>query len=141
MRSYVLDANALLVMLIDRPGAHRITRLLEQAKRQGLRLFMSAVNWGEVVYSLWRLRGEVEAKRLIRKVEQLPVTVMPVDRERAERAGELKVVHGLGYADSFAASLAMELRATLVTADPDFRKVGSRLKVEFLPRHEAGGKS
>jgi len=141
LRSYVLDANALLVMLIDRPGAHRITRLLEQAKRQGLRLFMSAVNWGEVVYSLWRLRGEVEAKRLIRKVEQLPVTVMPVDRERAERAGELKVVHGLGYADSFAASLAMELRATLVTADPDFRKVGSRLKVEFLPRHEAGGKS
>ena len=82
------------------------------------------------------MRGEVEAKRLIRKVEQLPVTVVPVDRERAALAGELKVVHGLGYADSFAASLALELRATLVTADSDFRKVGNKLKVEFLPRHE-----
>jgi predicted nucleic acid-binding protein len=141
LRSYVLDANALLVMLIDRPGAHRITRLLEQAKRQGLRLYMSAVNWGEVVYSLWRLRGAVEAKRLIRRVEQLPVTVVPVDRERAALAGELKVVHGLGYADSFAASLALEFRATLVTADPDFRKVGNKLKVEFLPRHETSNES
>jgi len=137
VKKYVLDANALLVLLIDRPGAHRMTRLLEQAKRQGLRVFLSAVNWGEVFYALWRVRGEVEARRLIRRVEELPVTVVPVDRERATLAGELKMVHGLGYADSFAASLALELRATLITADPDFRKVGSKLKVEFLPRHQA----
>jgi uncharacterized protein len=140
LRSYVLDANALLVLLVDQPGARRVARLLEQAKRQGLRVFMSAVNWGEVVYSLWRLRGEVEAKRLIRRVEELPVTVVPVDRERAALAGELKVVHGLGYADSFAASLAQELRATLITADPDFGKIGNKLKVEFLPRHEASNR-
>ena len=141
MKKYVLDANALLVLLIDRPGAHRMTRLLEQAKRQGLRLFLSAVNWGEVFYSLWRVRGEAEARRLILRIEELPVTVIPVDRERATLAGELKMVHGLGYADSFAASLALELRATLITADPDFRRVGNKLKIEFLPRHEAGGKS
>jgi predicted nucleic acid-binding protein len=141
VKSYVLDANALLVLLTDRPGASRVARLLEQAKRQGLRVFMSAVNWGEVVYSLWRVRGEVEAKRLIRRVEELSVTVVPVDRERATIAGELKAVHGLGYADSFAASLAQELRATLITADQDFRKVGNKLKVEFLPRHEAAGRS
>ncbi|HWY09420.1 MAG TPA: type II toxin-antitoxin system VapC family toxin [Candidatus Acidoferrales bacterium] len=137
MKKYVLDANALLILLDDRPGASRVARTLEQAKRQGLRVFLSAVNWGEVFYTLWRVRGEVEARRLIRRVEELPVTVVPVDRERATLAGELKMVHGLGYADSFAASLALELRATLITADPDFRKVGSRLKVEFLPRHEA----
>jgi len=141
VKKYVLDANALLVLLIDRPGAHRMTRLLEQAKRQGLRLFLSAVNWGEVFYSLWRVRGEAEARRLILRIEELPVTVIPVDRERATLAGELKMVHGLGYADSFAASLALELRATLITADPDFRRVGNKLKIEFLPRHEAGGKS
>jgi predicted nucleic acid-binding protein len=99
------------------------------------------VNWGEVFYALWRVRVEVEARRLMRRVEELPVTVVPVDRERATLAGELKMAHGLGYADSFAASLALELRATLITADPDFRKVGSKLKVEFLPRHEGSGRS
>jgi len=140
LKRYVLDANALLVLLNDRPGASRVARMLEQAKRQGLRVFISAVNWGEVVYSLWKSRGEAEAKGLIRKIEELPVTVVPVDRERAALAGELKVVHALGYADSFAASLALELRATLITADPDFRKVGSKLKVEFLPRHEGSGR-
>ena len=104
-------------------------------------MFLSAVNWGEVFYSLWRVRGEVEARRLIRRIEELPVTVVPVDRERATLAGELKMVHGLGYADSFAASLALELRATLITADLEFRRVGNKLSVEFLPRHEGSGRS
>lgn len=135
MRSYVLDANALLIFLIDRPGANRIGRLLGEAKRQSLHVSMSAVNWGEVVYSLWKVRRETEAGNLVRKIAELPVTVIPADQERASRAAELKIVHGLGYADSFAASLAMELAATLVTADPDFKKVGKKLKVEFLPRH------
>ena len=141
MKKYVLDANALLVLLVDRPGAHRVARLLEQAKRQGSRVFLSAVNWGEIFYSLWRVRGELETRRLIRRVEELPVTVVPVEQARATLAGELKMVHGLGYADSFAAGLALELRATLITADPDFRKVGNKLKVEFLPRHEGSGRS
>jgi predicted nucleic acid-binding protein len=101
---------------------------------------MSAVNWGEVVYSLWRVRGEIEAKRLMRKVEELPVTVIPADLARAAIAGEMKMVHGLGYADSFAAGLTLELGATLITADPDFKKVGKKLKVEFLPRHEASSR-
>lgn len=141
MKKYVLDANALLILLDDRPGASRVARTLEQAKRQGLRLFISAVNWGEVVYSLWKVQGEIEAKKLMRKVEELPVTVVPADRARAAMAGEMKMVHGLGYADSFAAGLALELRATLITADPDFQKVGNKLKVEFLPRHEVSGRS
>jgi len=141
VKKYVLDANALLILLDDRPGASRVARTLEQAKRQGLRLFISAVNWGEVVYSLWKVQGEIEAKKLMRKVEELPVTVVPADRARAAMAGEMKMVHGLGYADSFAAGLALELRATLITADPDFQKVGNKLKVEFLPRHEVSGRS
>jgi predicted nucleic acid-binding protein len=135
VRSYVLDANALLIFLIGRPGANRVGRLLDQAKRQGVRVFLSAVSWGEVVYSLWKARGEAEARNLVRRVGDLPLTVIATDQERANLAGELKVIHGLGYADSFAAGLAMELRATLLTADPDFRKVGSKLKVEFLPQH------
>jgi predicted nucleic acid-binding protein len=111
--------------------------MVQEAARTGMLLQMSAFNWGEVVYSMRKARGEAEANALARSVEQLPVNIVPVDRDSAARAGELKAIHGLGYADCFAASLALELRATLVTADPDFRKVGSKLKVEFLPRYEA----
>jgi predicted nucleic acid-binding protein len=42
----------------------------------------------------------------------------------------------LGYADCFAAALAMRRDATLVTADPDFVKLGKQLKILALPRHK-----
>ncbi|HEV2102260.1 MAG TPA: type II toxin-antitoxin system VapC family toxin [Candidatus Acidoferrum sp.] len=131
-----MDANALLTLVAGRRGAKRVDRMVQEAARTGTPLQMSAVNWGEVIYSMRKTRGEEEANALARSVQQLPVNIVPVDRDRAARAGELKAVYGLGYADCFAASLALELRATLITADPDFRKVGSKLKVEFLPRHE-----
>lgn len=137
MRSYVLDANALLTLVAGRPGAKRVDRILQEAARTGTPLQMSAVNWGEVIYSMRKARGEAEANALARSVERLPLNIVPVDRDSAARAGELKATYGLGYADCFAASLALDLRATLVTADPDFQRVGNKLKVEFLPRHEA----
>jgi predicted nucleic acid-binding protein len=48
----------------------------------------------------------------------------------------LKQKHNLGYADSFAAELAIEKKAWLVTADPEFARLGKALSVYALPRHE-----
>jgi predicted nucleic acid-binding protein len=137
VKRYVLDANAVLTLVAGRPGAKRVDRLVQEAVRTGMLLQMSAASWGEVVYSMRKARGEHEANALARSVEQLPVNIVPVDRDSAARAGELKALHGLGFADCFAASLALELRATLITADPDFRKIGNKLKVVFLPSHES----
>lgn len=137
MRRYVLDANALLIYLGDREGATRVQTLLKESLRKRSPLLMSAVNWGEVVYSIWKQGGEVEARRVEKNVARLPLLVLEADRERATRAAELKARHGLGYADSFAAGLALENRAALVTADPEFAKVGKRLSVLSLPRHKS----
>ena len=137
MRSYVLDANALLIFLGNRPGALRVGKILKDASREGLPAIMSAVNWGEVVYSLWKARGEAETNAAIANAEALPLTIVPADRGKATRAAHLKARHRLGYADSFAAGLAMEVGATLLTADPEIGKVGQKLNVEFLPRHES----
>jgi len=59
-----------------------------------------------------------------------------VDRGRATRGGALKEKHGLGYADAFAAELATERGAWLVTADPEFAKVGKTLSVCSLSGYE-----
>jgi predicted nucleic acid-binding protein len=52
-------------------------------------------------------------------------------------AGILRIRYKLGLADCFAAELAMRKGATLVTADPDFAKLGKQLKLLALPRHTA----
>ena len=136
-RRYVLDANALIGFFEDREGtAGKIEHMLDEALRQDLPLLMSAVNWGEVFYTEWRYRGEAKAREAEANLLDMPIAVVAVDRERATRAGALKQKHGLGYADAFAAELAIERGALLVTADPAFQKVGKALSVYPLPRHE-----
>jgi predicted nucleic acid-binding protein len=136
-RRYVLDANALIRFFEDRRGtAQKVRQLLGEAARQDVPLMMSAVNWGEVFYIAWRRHGEAKAWEAEARLQEMPVVVIGVDRERASRAGALKQKHNLGYADAFAAELAIERGAWLVTADPEFSKVGKTLAVYSLPRHE-----
>jgi len=137
IRRYVLDANALIGFFEGRRGvSEKVSRLLTDALRQDSPLLMSAVNWGEVFYMEWRYQGEAKAREAEAILQRMPVAVIAVDRGRATRAGALKQRHGLGYADAFAAELAMERGAWLVTADPEFSKVGRGLSVYSLPRHE-----
>jgi predicted nucleic acid-binding protein len=95
---------------------------------------MSAANWGEVFYG-WRARGEARREAEARLLE-MPIAVIVIDRERASRAAALKQKHALGSADAFAAELAIERGAWLVTADPEFQKVGKALSVYPLARRE-----
>jgi predicted nucleic acid-binding protein len=136
-RRYVLDANALISFFEDRSGsAEKVRQMLAQALRQDVPVLMSAVNWGEVFYIAWKHHGEGKAHEAEAKLQQLPVEVIAVDRERATRAAALKQKQGLGYADAFAAELAMEQGAWLVSADPEFSKVGKALSLYPLPRHQ-----
>ena len=111
-------------------------RLLSDALQWDAPLLMSAINWGEVFYLEWRYHGEAKAREADAKVQEMPIAVIGIDRERASRAGAVKQRYGLGYADSFAAELAMERGAWLVTADPEFSNVGKALSIYSLPQHE-----
>lgn len=109
---------------------------MDEAFRQDLPLLLSAVNWGEVFYITWRHHGEAKAHEAEMRLRHLPIAVIPADTDRATRAATLKQKHRLGYADAFAAELAIERGAWLVTADPEFAKIGNTLSVFPLPRHE-----
>ena len=94
------------------------------------------INWGEALYTLARVTGLSQAKA---DLKSLSTYLEPVvaDEAQVEAAAAVRLKYKLGYADCFAASLAIRERATLVTADPDFAKLGQQLKVLALPRHKA----
>lgn len=130
----VLDANALLRFLDDEAGAERVERLLNQAASGETVLLMAAVNWGEVVYALGHRQGLSEVTELLKKISSLRITIIPCGGEEAIRAALFKVRHKIPYADAFAACLAIENSASLVTADYDFKALPpGTLKIEFLP--------
>ncbi len=135
MKHYILDANAVLRYLDpEAPGGNeKMTALFLEAKADASHVMMSVVNLGEVLYTLLKSEPEERALQMIRQLQQV-VSIADADVDRTTQAAILKYRYKLGYADSFAAALAMEYNATLVSADPSFEKLERKLKWMKLPR-------
>ncbi len=129
MKRVVLDASALMVFFEDRPGADNVEELIARAIEGKRDVLMSVVNWGEVFYSIWRTRGCEAAQKVLAEIAQLPIQILDADGDLAKLAAEFRAQHKLPYADCFAAALAQQRKATLVTADKDFMHVDKKLNV------------
>jgi predicted nucleic acid-binding protein len=132
MKSYVFDASALFVFLQRKPGASKVNELLKEAMRGHAQVLMSAVNYGEVYGTILRSHGPEQALTSMHAVNPLPIEVVDVSPQRAFRAADIKVKFKLYYVDSFAAALAIEHKAALVTGDSDFRKLGHNVSLIWL---------
>ena len=136
MKIYVLDAGAVIRYLSNGAGEGKVAVLIQRAVKGEVRLLISAVNWGEALYSLAQKAGLDNARADLKTLSSF-VTPVEVREVEAEAAATVRLHYKLGYADCFAASLAMRMSATLVTTDPDFLKLGKQLKVLALPSHSA----
>lgn len=132
--SYVFDTNALLDFVEAGPGTHKVDQLLQAAAHRQAALFVSVMNLGEVFYWIWRKRSEEKARQTIDDLSGLPIQIVPVDLPQALKAGELKALHRIPYVDCIAAALALQHRATLVTADRDFEKLGRGSPILWIVR-------
>lgn len=131
-RVYVLDAFALLAYLRGEPGAERVRDLLLRARSGEARLYLCLVNYGEVLYISERQGGRPAAEEAIRIIDHLPLETVLANRDLTFAAAHLKARYPISYADAFAAALAQKLSATLVTGDPEFRKVEAVVEIEWL---------
>lgn len=134
MKEYVLDANAVLRYLgiSGGGGEERIKALVEQSERGSARVMMSSVNLGEVFYIMRRTVDEATTMARVQTLQQA-VVIIVADAAQAIEAARLKHKYKLGYADGFAAGLALERNAILVSADPSFEHCGNSLRWVRLP--------
>jgi predicted nucleic acid-binding protein len=132
MKTYVFDASALFALLQKTRGAAKVSELLKSCLRSQAQVLMSAVNYGEVYGRILHDYGPDRALSTMQAVNPLPIEILDATPERALQAADVKVKYKLYYVDSFAASLAIERKATLVTSDSDFRKLGHGISVVWL---------
>ena len=137
MKDYILDANALLRYVLNTEGADKVRAILQQCERGTARASMSVINVGEVYYVLTRRLGERSAGEVVNKMAHV-VSYIPAELEEAIAAAKIKHQFKMGYADCFAAALALRLKGTLVSADLVFEKLGKAIKLVKLPRHSSG---
>jgi predicted nucleic acid-binding protein len=95
-------------------------------------LLLSPINLGEIYYIISRREGQDKAQDVVKMLEDLFFEIQPVDPETALSAAKLKIVHGLGYADCFAAALALKEKGDLVTGDKDFKPLERELTIHWI---------
>jgi predicted nucleic acid-binding protein len=132
MKTYVFDASALFTYLQKKPSATKVNELLKQALDGRADVLMSAINFGEVYGIIFREHGKERALGVMSALQSLPIRLIDITPRRAFNAAEVKAKYRLYYVDSFAAALAVENKATLVTSDSDFRRMGHSFPTLWL---------
>ena len=134
MATKVLDSWALLAFYKDEECASEVENLIQQAAEKGKPLLLSVVNWAEIHYSLERAGGKAVAERVADQIAELPIQIVGVgdDLKTARMAATFKAAHKMSLADAFAAAIAKEKKAELVTGDPEFRALEGQIKIHWL---------
>jgi predicted nucleic acid-binding protein len=134
MTVFVIDSSAMLRHIDDEAGADRVEAIIQTWLREGAVGQIPAVQWGEIAGILRKRSGALEQERVLDRLKQIDLQVVPASAERAVRAAELRIDRKISYADAFALELAMDSPDhVLVTADYDFKAVADLARIEFLP--------
>lgn len=131
-KAIVLDSWAVMAYLGDESSAQKVADLIGDAHEHGIPLLMSVVNAGEVWYILAREMSEAEADKALHELQQLGIEFQDVDLKLARLAGGFKAKHRMSYADCFAAALAKEHKAELVTGDKEFKQVEDGINIHWV---------
>lgn len=134
MLKYVFDASAVVRLVDQEAGSDRVEELLRLANHSQCTALISAVNWGEVVYTLAaRPASQADAQKATAFLSR-HLVIVEASADRAARAGLLKLKFQVGYADAFGLGLASDSTDhILVTADYGVKAAEQDIRIDFLP--------
>jgi predicted nucleic acid-binding protein len=128
----VLDAYALMAFFEDEPGADFVRGLILKAEEDGTNLLMSVVNLGEVWYSIARTNTPEIADQYINDIQGMAIEIIDADWKLTHQAAAFKVNGNISYGDCFAAALAKERKAELITGDKEFKVLQNEIKISWI---------
>lgn len=132
MPAKVLDSHALMAFFENEPGADVVRGLLLKAEEGNLTLLMSVVNLGEVWYSIARTNTAETADQYVDDIRGMAIEIVDADWRLTRQAGAFKATGNIAYADCFAAALARDRKAELVTGDQEFKALEGKIRIQWL---------
>lgn len=122
-KPFVFDSHALLKLFQKEKGHVEIVRLLNKIHKSNDRKYINVINLGEILYCTKREFGDQKKIEVLANIERLNFSVLPASNNLVFQAAEYKAEFSISYADCFVLASAIELKATVVTGDPEFKKV------------------
>jgi predicted nucleic acid-binding protein len=131
-KSFVLDSWSIIAFLEDEPSGQKIADQIATAHDEGIPIYMSVVNVGEVWYIIAREISETEADGSIKQLRELRIQFKDADWELTKEAARFKSQHRMSYADCYAAALAIAMKADLVTGDTEFKAIEGAVNIKWV---------
>jgi len=128
----VFDAHAILRWAQKESGYQKVKSLMISCREGSASGFMNRLNLGEVHYKTIRVLGLEGAKDFMENFVRLPITIILPDEALIWKATELKAQYPISYAGCFAAATALIHHASVLTGDPEFKKLTKVVSVEWL---------
>ena len=127
------DAFKLLICYFrDERGAETMEDVLVLAGKRDSPLLMTDVNYAEVKYSILKKDGADAWAEAAKILPGLPIDFHSTTRALADTAADFKARFKMSLADAFAAALAKEKKAELVTGDTEFKPLEREIKILWL---------
>ncbi len=131
-KALVFDSWAIIAYLEDEPEGERVAQLIADANENAIPLWMSVVNVGEVWYIIARNTSPADADGAISDLQKIGIQFDNAEWKLARQAAVFKSKYKMSYADAFAAALAIQKNAHLVTGDKEFKQVENEVKIVWL---------
>ncbi len=122
----VIDASALLVLLLKEPGHENVAAKLAHS-------LMSAVNLSEVLARL--VRHGVFPDEAHPRIAELGIAIVAFDQEQAVIAASIRETAraaGLGLADCCCLALGLSEQVPVLTADRAWKSLGLAVPIELV---------
>lgn len=134
---FILDSWALIALLNkEQPASAEVEELLQKAAEGQAFLAISIINLGEIYNIVGRSRGSQAADDFLDRIKRLPIQLIQATESRVLAAAHLKMAHPIPYADAFATAAAIELKATLLTGDPELLLLSDKVEIQPLTREK-----
>ncbi len=132
MGKIVFDTYAIAAFFYDEKGAGEVENILKHAAKNGGRMMISAVNYGELFYAVLKKSGKDAALKARDMVDVLGIEVIDAGRELSLLAGSYKASNKMSFSDCFCAALAKLHGAVVITGDKEFKEVEREIKIHWI---------
>lgn len=129
----VLDCWAVLAYLNKEPGWKMIKTIFEDAQRHATTVLLHKINLGEIYYILIRRFSQGNADKIITWFLLCPIILVDLRDDILFEAAKMKAHYPMSYADCFVAATAIANNGSILTGDPEFKKIDTLVKITWVP--------
>ena len=132
MKNILFDSYAILKFYQNEPGADKVEKFLISSQQKNSKAYISEINLGEVYYMTIRRLGLEPAKNILEQFFELPIRIISPSSDIILSASEIKAEYAISYADCFAVATAIQFSASIITGDPEFKRVQHLVDIEWI---------